>query len=318
MKKKQNKSVAASAFHITLALALASGFAILCASTFRAAPMSRSQVGTVQAASPNFAPAPMSPADCIPSYTLALGGAPFVPGDTDIGNHCDNCGTAITLPFPVTLYDQTFTTASAGSNGHLTFGTPYDDPGITCWPSTQGTYVLAPYWADQCTTSCGSTACTDCGIFTTTTGTAPNRVFYVEFRTQYFDQTTDLLDYEIALYENGNPPFRFIYTHLVRAPANNDSELVVGVKLDDTTFTQNICDPTGGKHTPGKITQACRGTKCRALTATLVPCPSPTPTPTATATPTVTPTATPTASPTPTPTPTPTSTPTPTPAAPSQ
>src|SRR5437667_11559483 len=139
MKKKQNKSVAASAFHITLALALASGFAILCASTFRAAPMSRSQVGTVQAASPNFAPAPMSPADCIPSYTLALGGAPFVPGDTDIGNHCDNCGTAITLPFPVTLYDQTFTTASAGSNPQLPFATPYHHTGTNLAPTTTAT-----------------------------------------------------------------------------------------------------------------------------------------------------------------------------------
>ena len=271
----------------------------------------------VQSASPNFVPAPMSPAACIPSYTLALSSSPFVPGDTDIGSHCDNCGTTIALPFPVTLYDQTFTSATAGSNGHLTFGTPYDDSGITCWPSTQGSYVLAPYWADQCTTGCGTTACTDCGIFTTTTGTAPNRVFYVEFRTQYFNQTTDLLDYEIALYENGTPPFRFIYTHMVRAPATNDSQLVVGVKRDDTIFTQNICDPTGGRRTPGKILRPCRRTKCRALTAALVPCQSPTPTPTPTPTASPTPTATPTASPTPTPsataspTATPTSTPTP-------
>src|SRR5207249_4287255 len=49
----------------------------------------------------------------------------------------------------------TFTTATAGSNGYLAFGTPYDAANIVCWPSTQGTYVLAPYWADQCTTGCG-------------------------------------------------------------------------------------------------------------------------------------------------------------------
>jgi hypothetical protein len=132
---------------------------------------------------------------CTPSYTFALSGTPFVPGATDIGNHCDNCGTAITLPFPVSLYGQTFTTATAGSNGQLTFGTPYDDSDITCSPfgNTTATYVMAPYWADQCTSNCGNTACTGCGIFTTTTGTAPDRIFYVEFRTQYFNQTTDLL-----------------------------------------------------------------------------------------------------------------------------
>ena len=253
-----------------------------------------------------------TPAGCIPSYTLALGGSTFVPAVTDVGNHCDNCSTPIILPFPVTLYDHTFTTASAGSNGHLTFGTSYDGSNITCSPfgNTLATYVMAPYWADQCTGTCGTTTCDGCGIFTTTTGSAPNRIFYVEFRTQYFNQTTDLLDYEIALYENGTPPFRFIYSHIVRAPAANDSQLVVGVRRDDTHFTQFICDPTGGRRTPGNILHPCRGAKCRAVTASLVPCATPTPTPTATAT--GTPTATPTASPTPTPTPTASPTPTPT------
>ena len=240
---------------------------------------------------------------CTPSYTFALGGTTFVSAVTDIGNHCDNCGTAITLPFPVTLYDQTFTTATAGSNGHLTFGTPYDDSGITCSPfgNTTATYVMAPYWADQCTSNCGNTACTGCGIFTTTTGSAPNRVFYVEFRTQYFNQSTDLLDYEIALYENGTPPFRYIYNHIVRAPAANDSQLVIGVKQDDSVLTQYFCDTRGGQHAPGQITHPCRREKCRTLTATFLPCATPTPTPTVTVTPTATAT--------PTPTPTPTATP---------
>jgi len=272
-KHKHTGSVAASALQLAFALALISIGTIFLASTFTAAELSRSRVRTVQATSPQHAPLPVAPEGCIPSYTLTLGGSTFVPGDTDVGNHCADCSSPLTLPFPVTLYDQTFTTAEVGSNGHLTFGSAYDDPNITCWPSTQGTYVLAPYWADQCTTDCGNTTCPDCGIFTTTTGSAPNRVFYIEFRTQYNNQSTDLLDYEIALYENGNPPFRFIYNHIVRAPAPNDSQLVIGVKRDDTTFTQFICDATGGQHTPGNIRQPCRRSKCRAVTATLVPCP---------------------------------------------
>jgi hypothetical protein len=308
MKKQTNPSIKA---HL-----IRSAFILLSLLTICAIPFALAQRKTTErsrAASISQLPASQWPQSsggpalvggCVPSYTLALGGSTFVPGDTDIGNHCDNCGTAITLPFPVTLYDQTFTTATVGSNGYLAFGTPYDLANITCWPSTQGTYVLAPYWADQCTAACGTTACTDCGIFTTTTGTAPNRIFYVEFRTQYFNQTTDLLDYEIALFENGTPPFRFIYSHMVRAPAANDSQLVVGVKRGDVNFTQYICDPTGGRRTPGKITHACRGSKCRTVTASLVPCATPTPTPTPTASPT--PTATPTATPSPTPTSTPT------------
>lgn len=236
---------------------------------------------------------------CTPSYTFALRGTPFVSGVTDIGNHCDNCGTAITLPFPVSLYGQTFTTATAGSNGHLTFGIPYDDSGITCSPfgNTTATYVMAPYWADQCTSNCGNTTCTGCGIFTTTIGTAPDRIFYVEFRTQYFNQTTDLLDYEIALYENGTPPFRYIYNHIVPAITANDSQLVIGVKQDDTVLTQYACDTRGGQRPPRQITRPCRHGKCRTLTATFLSCATPTPTPTATVTPTGTPTSTPTPTP---------------------
>lgn len=238
---------------------------------------------------------------CTPSYTFALSGTPFVSGVTDIGNHCDNCGTAITLPFPVSLYGQTFMAATAGSNGQLTFGTPYDDSGVTCSPfgNTVATYVMAPYWADQCTSNCGNTACTGCGIFTTTVGTAPDRIFYVEFRTQYFNQTTDLLHYEIALYENGTPPFRYIYNHIVPALARNDSQLVIGVKQDDTVFTQYACDITGGQRPPRQLTRPCRHGKCRTLTATFLSCATPTPTPTATGTPVTTPT--PTGTPTPTP-----------------
>src|SRR5262249_55940698 len=64
---------------------------------------------------------------CTPSYTFSLfTGESGYPGLTDIGNHCNDCGTQISLPFPVILYGQTFTTAVAGSNGHLTFGTPYN------------------------------------------------------------------------------------------------------------------------------------------------------------------------------------------------
>ena len=48
---------------------------------------------------------------CAASYNFTLGTATFVPGVTDIGSHCDDCDTPITLPFPVMLYDQTFTSA---------------------------------------------------------------------------------------------------------------------------------------------------------------------------------------------------------------
>ena len=78
-------------------------------------------------------------------------------------------------------------------------------------PVTPGTDVLGPYWRDQRTDAVSG--CTGCGIFTTTTGTAPNRIFSVEYRTTYFGQTssTPTLDYEVNLYESGTPAFDFTY-----------------------------------------------------------------------------------------------------------
>ena len=78
-------------------------------------------------------------------YTFTLETATFVPGVDNIGIDCDDCGVDVPLPFPVQLYDQTFTTtAHVGSNGHCTFGISNDGFGITCSPL--GLAVLPTRW----------------------------------------------------------------------------------------------------------------------------------------------------------------------------
>ena len=151
MQIKQNNSLATSALHIASAVAVISILGVFFASTFRAGPLDRSRTAARRMALSESALLATTPEGCVPSYTLTLAGRKFVSAVDDIGNHCDDCGTLISLPFPVTLYDQTFTAATAGSNGHLTFGTPYNGSAITCSPfgNSSATYVLAPYWADQ-------------------------------------------------------------------------------------------------------------------------------------------------------------------------
>lgn len=224
-------------------------------------------------------------------YNFTVGTDTFVPGVTNAGNHCDDCLTSITLPFAVNLYDQSFTSVFAGSNGALFFGSGDASFAVTCSPfGLMGTsYVLAPYWANQCTAGCGSTSCTNCGIFTTTTGTAPNRVFYIEFLTNYYDQAIPL-DYEVALFENHTPSFEFIYNTINPAGMANDSELVIGVKQNDTKFTQYACDPTGGQNPPVSSGQAVIASCEGGVTPTPTPATTPTPTLTLTPTPTGTPT----------------------------
>ena len=226
---------------------------------------------------------PSATPSCTPSYTFTSGTGTLVPGATDTGNHCDDCVTVVSLPFSVTLYDQTFTSATVGSNGILAFGTNNNAFAGSCLPLTGATYQAMPFYRDQRTDTVSG--CTGCGIFTTTTGTAPNRVFRVEYRTIYFGETsaTPTLDYEVNLYENGSPAFDYTYG-LINGTTTTGRITSIGVQENTTLFTQFACDTTG--QGPPVAT----GQK---LTASLAPCGSPSPTPTPTTTATATPSCTP-------------------------
>ena len=103
---------------------------------------------------------------------------------------------------------------------------------------------MEPFYRDQRTDNVGG--CTDCGIFTATTGTAPNRIFTIEYRTQYFGETTTThtLDYEVNLHESGAVAFDYTYG-LINATTQTGRITSVGVQQNATTFTQYACDPTG-------------------------------------------------------------------------
>ena len=187
---------------------------------------------------------------CNTPYTFTTSTGVIVPGTTDVGNHVDDGDTTITLPFPYTLYDQTFTTAHVGSNGHVTFGTEFSSFGVVCpMPEPTATYAIGPYWTDQCTGACNSGGTTPgIGIFTSTSGVAPNRIFNIEYRTVYYNTETTL-NYEVRLYE-GQKAFDVIYGTINPIGAANDSALAVGVQKNSTAFTQQGCDSTGGTAPP--------------------------------------------------------------------
>jgi len=209
------------------------------------------------------------------NYTWTLGTDTFVPGVDDLNLDCDDCGADVALPFTVHLYDQDFTQIHVGSNGHATFGTSDDGFGITCSPFgiAGTTYALGPFWDDQTVFAADGN-----GVFTTTVGSAPDRIFYVEWRSFYFSEA-DPLNYEIAFYENttANPPFRYIYNTITPSTIPNQfSQLVIGVKQNDSNFSQFGCDPTGGQAPPVASGDALTPT-CE-----VGPPPSPTPTPSGT------------------------------------
>ena len=191
----------------------------------------------------------------------------IVPGTVDIGNHGDDTVTTVALPFPFTLYDQTFISINLSSNGNAQFTTT--DTAFTnqCLPWTGHNYTIFPYWDDLYLVNSGF------GIFTSVSGTAPNRIFNIEWRAQYFPGSGSA-GFELRLYEGQSNRFDVIYG----AVSGGADSATAGVQRDDTCFTEFFCN------SPGQLTSWSTG-----------PAGTPTPTPTVSATPTSTPTATATA-----------------------
>jgi hypothetical protein len=179
-----------------------------------------------------------------------------------------------------------------------------------------------PEYADLVTdTTVGP--CPNCGIFTQTVGSAPNRQFLIRWLANYFNSPPGpaQAEFEVVLTEGSNT-LSVIYG----MSGDNGLTAVTGIQKDLNTFTSFSCDtpvltpgvrvnyiPTGGCGSPtptptatATATHTPTATPTATATATHTPTATPTATATATHTPTATPTATATATHTPTPTPTPT------------
>lgn len=155
--------------------------------------------------------------------------AAIVPGTTDIGNHCDDCTTVITLPFNYQFYDTVFTSVIVGSNGTLQFVSNNATPENSTLPAAGFNYAIFPYWTDLDTGSAASGQ----GIFTSTSGSAPNRIFNIEWRTQIccgLGAPTDI--FEVRLYE-GQFKFEVIYG-VMSFSGNFETS---GAQKDNTDFT---------------------------------------------------------------------------------
>ena len=213
-------------------------------------------------------------------YVTSSGTGIIVAGIIDTGNHCDNCLTQITFPFPVQFYNEIFTEAYVSSNGNLQFTGNEPYLGTSCpLPISCLNAAILAYQDDLRTDGPGG------GIFTLVTGTTPNRVFNIEWRTTY-NGRMGTADFELRFYEN-QTSFDIVYgasTDSGAAEASGVQLSGMGGPCDATTFSCQAPTLTNGL----KVTYA------------VVPCgaasPTPTATPTVSATPT--PTVTPTASPT--------------------
>jgi len=177
------------------------------------------------------------------------------------------------------------------SNGNLQFvgNEPY--LGTSCpLPNNCLNAVIFAYQTDLRTDGPGG------GIFTLVTGSAPNRVFNIEWRTTYTGRM-GTANFEMRFYEN-QTSFDIIYG----MTAENGAAEASGVQLSGMG---GPCDATTFSCQTPMLTNRLK------VTYTVVPCGAASPTPTATAPATATPTATVTSTASPTPTATGTQTPAP-------
>ncbi len=190
-------------------------------------------------------------------YDIAQIGGSIVPGTTDTGNHIDDGTTAVALPFPYTLYDQTFNSVNVDSNGTLQFVSPASVFTNTCLPFAGHTYVVLPYW-DDLRTDVGLSGCSTfgngCGIFTSVSGSAPNRIFNIEWHAVYFANNAQTANFEVRLYE-GQSHFDVIYG----STSLGNTSSTAGVQKDAATLDQYFCNGSGGAATGGQsyILQSC-------------------------------------------------------------
>jgi hypothetical protein len=183
-----------------------------------------------------------------------------VPGDTDLGQHCLDCTITISLPFPTTFYGQSFTIATISNKGNILFPSGSAVYNNTCLPTTAFNAAMMAYWDDLRTDDmpgCSAFA-GGCGIFTSVSGSAPNRIFNIEWRAVYYNPNTEALNFEVRLYEDYSR-IEFIYGSVPQSGSSstigtqrgisaqytqfscNTSSLSDGLQL---TFTQPSCNPT--------------------------------------------------------------------------
>ncbi len=185
---------------------------------------------------------------CPPAgYTTTTGTGTITAGGTDIGNHCDDCTTDITLPFPVSVYGNPPVTAVAvGSDGDIHFPGPYNKLfwWMGCVPVDPGTgqdpflNTFFPNYADLVTDETVG-PCPGCGIFTQTVGTAPNRQFLIRWKANYFNSPPGpaQAEFEVLLTEGSNT-LSVIYG----VTGDNGLTAVSGIQKDLTVFTSFSCN----------------------------------------------------------------------------
>ncbi|MER3544499.1 MAG: hypothetical protein C4311_07800 [Chloroflexota bacterium] len=231
---------------------------------------------------------------------------PWINATINTGIIGDDWVLSIPIGFSFNFYGQSFTTVNVSSNGNLQFTTANTAYLNVCpLPSGMMGLMIVPFWDDLYPPE-------GAGIFYSVTGSAPNRVFTVEWRNiPHYEAayTGTGVTFEVQL-EEASGDIYFLYQDVdFGVPTlNNGASASVGIQNGPAGYAlQYSCNQP--VLSAGRVVRFYRSTASPtatpATTATLTPTNTPPPTITPTRTPTATPMSTATLTPTVTPTATP-------------
>lgn len=152
-----------------------------------------------------------TPPACGPgsNYAIVTATATIIPGTSLApGSQADDATVNIALPFTYNFYGVPYTSVNASTNGNLQFTSNNNAFTNVCLPTGGMDNLIAPHWDDLLTNQNGGAD----GIYTSVNGTAPNRIFAIEWRgcIYNFSGCAGNVNFEALLYE-GQTRFDFVY-----------------------------------------------------------------------------------------------------------
>lgn len=164
----------------------------------------------------------------------------------------DNATSAITIPFPFAFNGVYYTSVNANTNGYVNFGTALATTNYTPISATTSgnTGVISGMGMDLGTYTASPGLC----YLTAGIGTAPNRIFVIEYRgaRRYFSsatQTGDNINFQIRLHETSNV-VEIIYGTCT-ATSTTSANVQVGIRGAATTDYLNRTGTWGGSTAGG-------------------------------------------------------------------
>ncbi len=152
----------------------------------------------------------------------------WIAGTVNTGITGDDQTLSVTLPFTFIFFGTAYSTVNISSNGNIHFGTAsvaYNNAKIpnTALPNA----MLAPFWDDLYPPTGGA-------IYTTVSGTAPNRIWVIEWRgIPHTISTTDGVTFEIQLEESTNQIW-FLYQDTIFSDTRFDNGLSATCGIENT------------------------------------------------------------------------------------